>query len=179
MDSRPRSRTYPGLMAGRDGRAVAVATTLVMALVMTLGACGDDTPVASEFTLAPTTSGSESGASVTTADAPETTLGETPCPEVIDATLTRVEGNQFTASATVRSTDIEGVSYADAWEVRTFDGTALGTRILTHPHPNEQPFTRSLSDIEIPSGVSTVLFVARDSARGFCGGSFELEVPTP
>ena len=43
--------------------------------------------------------------------------------------------------------------YADGWEVVTGDGTALGLRVLAHPHETEQPFTRSLSlDAPLPDG---------------------------
>lgn len=39
--------------------------------------------------------------------------------------------------------------YADGWRVELADGTVLGTRVLAHPHVNEQPFTRS-SMIDVP-----------------------------
>jgi hypothetical protein len=83
----------------------------------------------------------------------------------------------FRVSATVRSVDIEDVSYADAWEVRDMEGNVLGTRVLTHPHANEQPFTRSLSGVEIPDQVTEVVVEARDSVRGFCGTSLTVAVP--
>ena len=43
--------------------------------------------------------------------------------------------------------------YADGWEVVTEDGSALGLRVLAHPHVAEQPFTRSLRlDAPLPAG---------------------------
>lgn len=58
--------------------------------------------------------------------------------------------------------------YADRWEVLGPDGTILGTRTLLHPHENEQPFTRSLSGVEIPEGIDYVLIRAmtRSMATG-------------
>ncbi|WP_037544992.1 hypothetical protein [Stappia stellulata] len=59
--------------------------------------------------------------------------------------------------------------YADLWEVVAPDGTVLGKRVLAHPHVDEQPFTRSLSGVEIPEGIDTVDIRARDSVHGFGG----------
>ena len=62
--------------------------------------------------------------------------------------------------------------YCDAFEIRGADdeeGTVFATRILGHPHPEEQPFTRSTT-ATIPPGVRTVMAVARDSVAAYCGG---------
>jgi len=64
--------------------------------------------------------------------------------------------------------------YADQWEVLTPDGTVLGVRVLTHPHVNEQPFTRSLSGVVVPEGLDTVVVRARDSVHGY--GGIEMDV---
>jgi hypothetical protein len=57
--------------------------------------------------------------------------------------------------------------YADGWRISTLDGTILGTRKLAHPHVEEQPFTRSLSGVRIPEGVSEVQIQASDSVGGW------------
>jgi hypothetical protein len=59
----------------------------------------------------------------------------------------------------------------------TASATALGTRILEHPHKDEQPFTRSLSGVLIPDGVTTVVVGTRDSVEGYCGATIELVTP--
>lgn len=59
--------------------------------------------------------------------------------------------------------------YADRWEVVAPDGTVLATRVLAHPHVDEQPFTRSLSGIVIPEGVTSVIVRAGDSMHGLGG----------
>jgi len=41
--------------------------------------------------------------------------------------------------------------------------------LLLHPHENEQPFTRSQSNIEIPADVTTVTVRAHDLIDGFGG----------
>lgn len=57
--------------------------------------------------------------------------------------------------------------YADGWRVETEDGSVLGTRELLHPHVDEQPFTRSLSGVLIPTGISTVFVRAKCSVDGW------------
>jgi hypothetical protein len=60
--------------------------------------------------------------------------------------------------------------YADAWQVVDPDEMqVISERILTHPHDNEQPFTRSQSGIRIPDGVTSVLVRARCTVHGFGG----------
>ncbi len=56
--------------------------------------------------------------------------------------------------------------YADGWRIELADGTILGTRVLGHPHVNEQPFTRS-SQIEVPIGVGEVFVRASDNVGGW------------
>jgi hypothetical protein len=71
--------------------------------------------------------------------------------------------------------------YFDAFEIRTSldGGEVLTTRILAHPHPTDQPFTRSTNDtVSLPKGVTIVVAVARDSVSGFCGSGVSLELPT-
>ncbi len=83
----------------------------------------------------------------------------------------------FAFSVTVASADTGWDKYADAWEIRTPDGEVLGTRELTHPHVDEQPFTRSLSGVRIPGEISQVEIAARDSVEGFCGAVLIADVP--
>ncbi len=98
------------------------------------------------------------------------------CADVVAATIVS-SGNTYRLSATILSADTGWEKYADAWEVRDLDGTVLGTRILAHPHVDEQPFTRSLNDVEIPTGVTHVEIAARDSEAGFCGDTVSVAVP--
>jgi hypothetical protein len=69
--------------------------------------------------------------------------------------------------------------YADRWEVLSPDGSVLGTRILHHPHENEQPFTRRLSGVPIPPEVESVTIRAHDSIHGFGGREEEIIILRP
>ena len=110
----------------------------------------------------------------TTTTAP--TGGADGCAHVIDADIEPTQGT-YRVAATIRSADTGWEKYADAFEVRGRDGTVYGTRVLAHPHVDEQPFTRSLSGVEIPDGTNEVTIAARDSVAGFCGDVVTLPVP--
>ena len=78
---------------------------------------------------------------------------------------------------TVEHNDEGWDHYADAWDV--VDPTTqevLATRVLLHPHENEQPFTRSLSDIEIVESISAVLVRARCQVHGYGGAEILVDL---
>ena len=58
--------------------------------------------------------------------------------------------------------------YADRWEILSLDGEILATRVLAHPHVDEQPFTRSMT-VEIPPEHESVIVRAHDSEHGYGG----------
>lgn len=78
---------------------------------------------------------------------------------------------------TVKHADTGWDHYANKWQVVAPNGTILGTRTLFHPHVNEQPFTRSLSGIEVPPETTEVIVRAYDSVHG--GGGREIKVKIP
>lgn len=97
--------------------------------------------------------------------------------DVLAATLEAAGDGTWRVTATVRHADTGWDHYADAFEVLAPDGTVLGTRILVHPHVEEQPFTRSLSGLVLPDGIATVTVRARDSVHGTGGAAVTLTVP--
>jgi len=99
------------------------------------------------------------------------------CADVENAEITAEAGGTFQFDVTVRSAETGWDKYADAWEVRGPDGTVLGTRILAHPHVDEQPFTRSLSGVTIPEEITQVEVAARDLVEGFCGATMGVRIP--
>ncbi|NNL97919.1 MAG: hypothetical protein HKO63_06915 [Acidimicrobiia bacterium] len=101
------------------------------------------------------------------------------CADVEAVAITAGAGGTFRFDVTVKSDETGWEKYADAWEVRAPDGTVLGTRILAHPHVDEQPFTRSLSGVAIPADITQVDVAARDLVEGFCGAIMGADVPHP
>ena len=78
---------------------------------------------------------------------------------------------------TVRHADSGWDHYADRWEVLAPDGRVLGTRILYHPHVDEQPFTRSLEGIDIPATLDEVTVRAHDAQHGHGGLVKRVKLP--
>ncbi len=94
---------------------------------------------------------------------------------VIEATATR-SGDSWNISAIVRHADEGWQHYANSFQVLAMDGTVLGTRILVHPHVDEQPFTRSLGGVQIPAGTTKVRVRAGDLVHGYGGKEVVLEL---
>jgi len=86
--------------------------------------------------------------------------------EVVNVEMQKT-GSNWRANVTLRHDDSGWEHYADAWRVVSDDGKVYGTRTLFHPHENEQPFTRSLGNIEIPSGTTIVYVEAHDKVHGW------------
>jgi hypothetical protein len=77
---------------------------------------------------------------------------------------------------TVSHPDTGWDDYCNGWNVVTDSGNVLKinatdtfTRLLLHPHENEQPFTRSQGRLTIPDSVTHVTVRAHDLVSGFGG----------
>ncbi|NNE89864.1 MAG: hypothetical protein HKN27_17485 [Silicimonas sp.] len=90
-----------------------------------------------------------------------------------DATA-RHDGGDWTFSVTLAHGDTGWDDYADGWRVVTADGTVLGTRMLLHPHVNEQPFTRSLGGVSVPESVDEIFIEASTNTNGWGAVRFPL-----
>ena len=97
--------------------------------------------------------------------------------DVVDVSVKQSGKNTYSFSVTVRHADEGWDHYANKWDVVAPDGTVLGTRVLYHPHVDEQPFTRSLSGVNIPDTVDTVTVRAHDSVHEYGGKTLKIEVP--
>ncbi|MEL6168311.1 MAG: hypothetical protein AAFR35_06445 [Pseudomonadota bacterium] len=82
-------------------------------------------------------------------------------PAVIREVQAEATDRGWTFHVTIEHPDTGWGDYADGWRVEDADGNVLGFRELLHPHVNEQPFTRSLSGVVIPAGVTEVFIRAR------------------
>ncbi|RMG87022.1 MAG: hypothetical protein D6712_06400 [Chloroflexi bacterium] len=89
----------------------------------------------------------------------------------------------WTFHVTVEHPDTGWEDYADGWDVELPDGTVLKrnpddpfTRLLLHPHVNEQPFTRSQSGLVIPEGVTQVTVRAHDLVDGWGGREITVDL---
>ncbi len=96
--------------------------------------------------------------------------------DVVGGKITALGDGRFRVDATVMHGDTGWDHYADRWDVLAPDGSVLGSRVLAHPHENEQPFTRSLT-LTIPADVAEITLQANDSVHELGGKTFTLAVP--
>jgi hypothetical protein len=82
--------------------------------------------------------------------------------------MTSKDGTQR-FEVTVRHADEGWEHFANRWEVLAPDGKVLATRVLYHPHVDEQPFTRGLGGVKLPEGVGEITIRAHDSVHGYGG----------
>lgn len=82
-----------------------------------------------------------------------------------------------TFSVSLKHADEGWDHYANQWDVMTMDGKLLKSRVLYHPHVDEQPFTRSLSGVKIPAGIRQVKIRARDLKHGYSSEEYIVQIP--
>ena len=94
-------------------------------------------------------------------------------PEVVEA-VAHSTGMGWNFSVTLEHADTGWDHYADGWEIVEADGTVFGTRVLHHPHVNEQPFTRSLNNVMLPDGTREVFIRVKCSEHGWKDSGYKV-----
>lgn len=98
-------------------------------------------------------------------------------PEIVVATaMAAPDGTTFRFGVTLRHPDTGWEHYADTWQIEAPDGTVLGVRKLDHPHEEEQPFTRSLSGVVVPEGLTRVRVRAHCLVDGWSRNTYVLTI---
>jgi hypothetical protein len=97
--------------------------------------------------------------------------------DVVEVDIKKTGGDTYFFKVTVKHADEGRDHYANKWDVVAPDDTVLGTRTLYHPHVDEQPFTRSLSDVKIPASITEVTVRAHDSVHEYGGKTVTVAVP--
>lgn len=97
--------------------------------------------------------------------------------DVINVRASKSAPGTYTFHVTVAHHDTGWDHYADKWEILGPEETPLGTRVLMHPHVEEQPFTRSLSGVKIPPDVKSVTVRAHDKVHGWGGRAMAVQLP--
>ena len=96
--------------------------------------------------------------------------------DVIDVTVVKVDADVYRFSVTVQHEDSGWDHYADQWDVLDMEGNMLGSRVLMHPHEDEQPFTRSMT-LSIPMDVEKVRIRAHDKVHAYGGAEMVVMLP--
>ena len=98
-------------------------------------------------------------------------------PDVMEVQVTSTGEDRYRFDVTLSSPYDTPRRYADAFRVKSTDGRTLGVRELLHDHANEQPFTRSLSNVEIPADIDEVIVEGRDKTYGYGGQVQRVDIP--
>lgn len=98
--------------------------------------------------------------------------------EIVKVVLTKHTGT-WRADVTLNHADTGWKHYADAWRLVDGQGNEIGKRTLYHPHVNEQPFTRSLSNFKIPKDTKIFFVEAHDINRGWSKNKVKIDMNKP
>jgi hypothetical protein len=96
--------------------------------------------------------------------------------DVIDAKVIRGDDGSFTFNVTVQHADEGWNHYADHWLILDNNEQVIAARKLMHPHVKEQPFTRSLSYIQIPDEITEVTIRAHCSVDNYSGENMLVKI---
>ena len=93
-------------------------------------------------------------------------------PEIVEAKAELTPAQKYNIAVTIKHEDTGWDHYASGWRVYSPKGELLDERVLHHPHVKEQPFTRSLYGVEIPSEVTEIVIKAncsetKESKKGY------------
>lgn len=97
-------------------------------------------------------------------------------PAVVDAKAKHRGNNVYDFTVTVLHKDTGWEHYVDRWDVLTPNREFIKWRVLLHPHPNEQPFTRHLRKVQVPRNLTYVYIRAHDTVHGL-SPLYRLELP--
>jgi hypothetical protein len=96
--------------------------------------------------------------------------------KILAADFQNSGGNSWSVRVTLKHGDTGWDHYADNWRVVDGEGNILGNRVLYHPHVEEQPFTRSLSGVIIPKGVTSIYIEAHDKVHGWTTNRLKVDL---
>ncbi len=85
---------------------------------------------------------------------------------LVAADFRTVDNRLWDIQVTLQHADTGWDHYADRWRVVDSNGQVLANRVLYHPHVDEQPFTRGLSGISLPS-TGKLYIEAHDNVHGW------------
>ena len=98
--------------------------------------------------------------------------------QIVDVKAHQASNKTWNFAVTLKHDDTGWDHYANEWQVIAPDDKILATRTLYHPHVDEQPFTRNTSGVKIPSDITTVRIIARDTVHGHAKTAMQVDLKT-
>ncbi len=96
--------------------------------------------------------------------------------KILAADFQSSDGNRWSVNVTLQHADTGWDHFADNWRIVDSEGNVLGDRVLHHPHVDEQPFTRGLSGVKVPEGITTVYIEAHDKVHGWTPNRLKVDL---
>lgn len=97
--------------------------------------------------------------------------------DVVNVQIHKSGNRHYDFDVTLKHNDTGWDHYADKWDILGPDGKVIATRVLYHPHEDEQPFTRSLDNVAIPAGVKSVTIRGGAKPHGYGGKTMTVKLP--
>lgn len=97
---------------------------------------------------------------------------------ILATTIIHQSQNEYLVNVKLQHQDTGWEHYADEWRIVDQHGNILARRILLHPHVNEQPFTRSLSNVKLDDDLSIIYIEAHDKLHGWTENKLEIDLKT-
>lgn len=97
--------------------------------------------------------------------------------DIMGISVQKTDDYLYDFNVTVFHKDSGWKHYVNKWDILDSNGKVLATRTLYHPHVNEQPFTRTLSNVEIPKLIKSVTVRAYDTVHEYGGKEMVVTLP--
>lgn len=97
--------------------------------------------------------------------------------DVVNVQIHKSGNRHYDFDVTLKHNDTGWDHYADKWDIVGPDGKVIATRVLFHPHEDEQPFTRSLENVAIPAGITEVTIRGAAKPHGYGGKTQKVKIP--
>lgn len=98
--------------------------------------------------------------------------------DIVNVKANKSSDNTWSFAVSLKHDDEGWDHYANEWQVLAPNSKILATRTLYHPHVNEQPFTRGTSGVKIPTEMTTVYIIAKDTVHGLSSKVAEVDLKT-
>lgn len=99
--------------------------------------------------------------------------------EIINVSMRAIHDKAWYVSVTLKHDDQGWDHFADQWRLVDDSGKVFAKRVLFHPHEEEQPFTRSLTNVKLPKGVKVFYVEAHDSVHGWSPQRVKVDMGRP
>lgn len=95
---------------------------------------------------------------------------------ILAAAIFHQSHGEYLVNVKLQHQDSGWEHYADEWRLIDAQGNILGSRVLLHPHVEEQPFTRALSNVKLDGSLGNIYVEAHDTEHGWSKQKLEIDL---